>query len=236
MWINKKPIVEQDIEGATVIHIGSHQLEGDASHDGPGFVLQAHPFAFHRRRNVSSGCVKRKGLVLRSLLLPHNAPYNFDFAGENKVFAAPTSDTWVEHTVGTYTIKQRLARTMAIKDSPRAAISRSWEPGVHGPLISAIVVFFLIFLGLLLAPNKPEDNMKLAVPEQNQFTRMIFDGQKARARKLQAKNFQKILRGQADARQAKQAPGGDQGTKTPGGQKTSGARVINNLKPRGLAP
>src|SRR5947209_1118896 len=26
-WIHKKPIVEQEIEGATVIHIGSHQLK-----------------------------------------------------------------------------------------------------------------------------------------------------------------------------------------------------------------
>src|SRR4051812_37147591 len=26
-WVNKKPIVEQNIEGATVIHIGLHQLK-----------------------------------------------------------------------------------------------------------------------------------------------------------------------------------------------------------------
>ncbi len=231
-WIHKKPIVEQEIEGATVIHIGSHQLKAtphvlDRDLFAKPLASQADGEAYHQV------VILRRGLVIQSLLLPPQSPYEFNLAGEMKTFAAPSNDNWVENTLGQYLIKQRLARTSAIKESPRAAISRSYEPSVHGPLISAIIIFFLIFLGLLLAPSKPEDNMQLAVPDQNQFTRMIYDGQKARARKLQAEKFQKILRGQTESGQAKQTPGGDQGSKNPA-PKTAGARVVSNLKASGL--
>ena len=73
--------------------------------------------------------------------------------------------------------------------------------------------------------------MKLVMPEQNQYTRMIYDGQRARAHKLQAEKFQKMIHGQADAAQAKPNPA-DQSTQKPG--KVSGAKVINNLKAAGL--
>lgn len=232
-WINKKPIVEQEIEGATVIHIGSHQLKATPH------VLDRELFA----KPVDSAkdgelfhqvVVLKQGLVIRSFLLAPNEPYSFDFGGEKKSFAAPTNERWQEHEVGGFLVKQRLARASAIKESAKAAMARSFEPGVHGPLISSIVVFFLIFLGLLLAPHQGDDSMKVVMPEQNQFTRMIYDGQKTRERKLKNEKFQKMLRGQSANGVTKPSPGGDQGTTAPGGTKTAGARVVNNLKAAGL--
>lgn len=232
-WIHKKPIVEAEIDGATVIHIGGHQLKATPH------VLDRDLFA----KPLSSPTdgeqfqqvvVLKSGFVVRSLLLPPGATYTFEHEGKANALPAATSDSWMEHEFGDVVVKQRLTRSSAIKESPQAAISRSFEPGVHGTIISSIIIFFLIFLGLLLAPQKPIDDMKLTLPEQNQYTRMIYDGQKARAHKLQAEKFQKLLRGQVDGGVNKPAPGGDQGTQKPGGEKTTGARVINNLKAAGL--
>ena len=232
-WIHKHPIVEAEIEGATVIHIGAHQLKATPH------VLDRDLF----RKPVESGTegetyhqvvVMRAGLVIRTHLLPMKAAFVLELPDKTEAIPAPTSEGWTDTAVGGYLIRQRLARTMAIKESAQATISRTFEPGVHGPLISAIIIFFLIFLGLLLAPGKSPDEMKLVMPEQNQYTRMIYDGQRNRARKLQAEKFQKMLRGQSDSGVSKQSQGGDQGTQKPGGQKVAGAKVINNLKAAGL--
>jgi hypothetical protein len=233
-WINKKPIVEQEIEGATVIHIGSHQLK--ATPHVLDRDLFAKPLASNKDGETFHQVVLlRNGLVIQSFLLAPSEQFVFDKSGQHKVLVAPKGDQWVVNEVSGWTVKQRLARASAIKESAKETLGRSFEPGVHGPLISAIIVFFLIFLGLLLAPQKSDDNMKVVMPEQNQFTRMIYDGQKARQRKLQNEKFTKqLMRGQTDAGVQKQTPGGDQGTKAPGGNKTAGARVVNNLKAAGL--
>lgn len=232
-WIHKKPIVEQTIDGATVIHIGSHQLKATPH------VLDRDLFA-RPLSVVGEGelfhqiVILKKGYVIRSLLLPPKESYTFEMAGEKQTLPAPTSENWVDHEIAKFVIKQRLTKAQEIGESPQAAISRSFEPGVHGTLISAIIVFFLIFLGLLLAPQRSTDNMKLVMPEQNQFTRMIYDGQKTRTQKLQAEKYQKLLRGQTNQGANRPAPGGDTGSVNPGGAKVSGAKVINNLKASGL--
>jgi pSer/pThr/pTyr-binding forkhead associated (FHA) protein len=233
-WIHKKPIVEAEIEGATVIHIGSHQLKAT-----PHILDQdlfAKPSSSTKEGELfHQVIVLRNGLVFRSILLPPAATYELEFGEIKQTLSAPLDDEWKNTVIGNVIIKQRLTRASAIKESPQATISRSIEPGVHGPLISAIVIFFLVFIGFLMAPSQPKDEMKVLTPEmQNQFTRMIFDGQKNRAKKIQAEKYQKILRGQNDAGVTKLAPGGDQGTQKPGGAKTVGARVINNLKAAGL--
>jgi TonB family protein len=232
-WIHKQPIVEQKIAEPTVVHIGGHQLKATPH------VLERNLFAkpvaaLNEGELFHQVIVLRGGLVVRSILVAPEASYVFDIGGENRTFEAPKNENWVDQPVNGYLVKQRLARASAIKESPRAAISRSFEPGVHGPIISSIIIFFLIFLGLLLAPSKPQDEMKISQADQNQFTKMIFDGQKTRARREQSEKFQKLLRGQSAVGQNKPAPGGDQGVKDPGGQKTTGAKVINNLKASGL--
>lgn len=232
-WIHKKPIVEQEIEGATVIHIGSHQLKATPH------VLDRDLFAkplgsANDGETFHQVVLLRNNLVVQSILLAPKDHFTFDKSGEHKVLPPPSSDRWEVNEIAGWTVKQRIARASAIKESAKETITRSFEPGVHGTMISAIVVFFLIFLGLLLAPSKNDDSMKVVMPEQNQFTRMIYDGQKARTRKLQNEKFTKMLRGQTDSGVTKPTPGGDQGAKSPGGQKTNGARVVNNLKAAGL--
>lgn len=224
-WIHQKPIVEHELNGATVIHIGGHQLKATPH------VLDRDLFA--KPVTASDGAltyhqvvVLKNKLVVASYLLAKTAPYQLSWGGHNQTMPAPSSEEWTETAVGDLVVKQRLAKSDIVEESARDRLSRSIEPGVHGPLISAIVVFVLIFAVLLLAPRKPDDQLKKLTPENNRYTRLIFDGKKMRENKIQAEKMRKRMVGQSRTGVRKPNPGGQKAT--------AGARVVSRIKAAGL--
>lgn len=231
-WVNQKPIIELKVDGATVIHIGNHQLKATPH------ILERDLFA--KPLDETKGAyvyhqvvVLKKDLLYKSILLESHEAFNSDLY-DIGTLAAPTTTDWTVKQSGEWTVKQRLTRTDVLKESVNDALGEDWKRS--GSVIVALFIFVMVFGVMVLMPQQPDDEMKTITPEQqNQFTRMIFDGKKMRQKKAQAEKMRKNLQGQSQSGIAKTTPGGDKGSKVAGGSKAPpGAKVVLNLKNAGL--
>lgn len=233
-WINKKPVLEYKIEGATVIHIGGHQLKAT-----PHMLereLFTKPLAEGKGALVYHQVVIfKKGLVQRSLLLEKGEAFKSDIPGFTATLAAPKDYDWTETTEGQYTVKQRLTKADRVKESAADVFGEDWKR--PAPILAALLMVAAVFTMVFLIPQKSDDSMKTLTPEmQNQYTRLIFDGQKVKQKKAIAEKLRKQVSGQSDSGVAKNTPGGDAGSKNAGASKAPpGARVVVNLKNSGLS-
>lgn len=224
-WVNQKPVIEHKVDGATVIHIGNHQLKATPH------VLDRELFA--KDLDAGTGAhtyhqvvVLRKGLLQRVLLLEQKEAYDAAYEGLGRL-NAPTGHDWTVTENGDFTIKQRLTKSDVLKTTARDEMAEEWRKPT--PLIAAALMFLMVIGVLLLAPQKPDDSLKTLTPEmQNQYTRMIFDGKKVREKKEIAQKMRKQLQGQSQQGVAKTTPGGDSGAKAAGAAKP-GAKVVLNL-------
>lgn len=226
-WINQKPIVECEIEKPVVIHIGNHQLKATPH------LLERHLFdkdvpPTKGQVTYHQAVVLKKGLLHESVLLAKGEAFTPSVPGLG-TFPSPKDSEWVETKNGDYTIKQRLAKSNVVQDSSmRDIVGEDWKR--PAPIVGVLMALFMIIGVMLLMPHKPEDQLKTEVPT-NQFTRMIFDGKKVRKQKAVAEKMRKSMQGQSKTGVAKSTPGGDAGTKRPGGTKsTPGVKVVTNLK------
>lgn len=230
-WVNQKAVIEQDLDGATVIHIGQHQLKATPR------VLERDLFAKTTDNQGAftyhQAVILRKGLVQSSVLLKPTENFDSGFAGLGQL-APPTEFTWTETHNGEWTVKQRLTKSDVVKESLADSVGDDWKR--PAPLIAALLLVCVVTGLMFLMPSKPDDELKTLTPEmQNQYTRMIFDGQKVRQKKEIAEKLRKNIKGQSQSGVAKATPGGDAGSKNPGGNKaTPGAKVVMNLKNAGL--
>lgn len=231
-WVNKKPIIETKIEFATVIHLGSHQLKATPH------TLERELFT--KPLAESEGAVTfhqvvilRKGLLHQSLLLDKNETFNCEWADIGPL-PAPQDHEWKIQESGIYTVKQRLTRADQLKETIGDAIGEDWKR--PEPVIAAFLIVFLIFGMMFLMPQKPDDQMKTLTPElQNQYTRLILDGQRVRSKKAIAEKMRKNLSRQAQTHPVQNATGGDVAAKSPSATKAPpGAKVILSLKNAGL--
>jgi pSer/pThr/pTyr-binding forkhead associated (FHA) protein len=230
-WINKKAVISQTITEATIIHIGSHQLKitphvferdmfAKSSKEGQG------KFTYHQVVRLKNGLVKD------TVLLPKNEGYTLSGFG---LLPAPKDFAWTETTHGEWVIKQRLTKTDTVPDATlKEAFFEDFKR--PAPLLAAIFIFLMMVTLSVLAPHSPDDEMKTLTPQmQNQYTRMIFDGQKVRQQKATAEKMRQSMKGQSQSGVAKTTPGGDAGSKLAGGNKAKpGAKVVLNLKNAGL--
>jgi hypothetical protein len=230
-WINKKTVIETKIDGATVIHIGAHQLKATPH------VLERDLFKKDLGETKGKYCyhqavVLKKGLLERAILLEEKAGFDPQLPNVGKL-PAPTSHEWTVTEAGIYTVKQRLTRTDVQQTTVRDAIGVDWNS--PAPMIAAALMIVMVFGLMFLVPHKPSDEMKTETPEMNQYTRMIFDGKKIKEKKIAAEKLRKNIQGQSRSGIAKNTPGGDAGAKNAGGNKqTPGAKVVLNLKNAGL--
>ncbi len=232
-WVNKKGILSHAITDTTVIHIGTHQLT-------------VTPFEFERDMFAKNGkegkgkftyhqvVVMKNGLMQETKLLEKTESYTPSVFGVGTL-PAPKDFEWTETKAGLWTIKQRLTKSDLVPDATlkEAFLEDFKRPA---PLMAAVFIFMMMVTLSVLAPLSPDDEMKTITPQnQNQFTRMIFDGQKVRAQKATAEKMRQSMKGQSKTGVAKNTPGGDDGAKAAGGSKEKpGAKVVLNLKNAGL--
>ncbi len=234
-WVNKKPVVEHEITAATVIHIGGHQIKATPQSLDRALFVKEDLSPNTKGETYHQIVIIKDGHLLKSELLPPKDSYALTLAGSHKVFQAPTDFKWHEEKQGNIIIRQRLVKSEVVHQDVSERMRSSLEPRVHGPMISALLVFFFIFGFMFLMPKAPEDELKTVMPQQNQFTRMIFDAKKVKAKKEQAEKLRKNIAGQSQQGIQKDTPGGDKG-QVAGGAKNPrpGNKVVSKIRAAGL--
>lgn len=232
-WVNKKPVIEHKIDGATIIHIGNHQIKATPH------VIDRDLFAKNLEEATGQYTyhqvvILKNGLLHNSYLLKKNDAFDTGITDIGRL-SAPTGYDWTTTEAGVYTVKQRLTKSDVLQETLGQQLGASdWKRSA--PAVGALLVLLLIFGVMFLVPKQPDDQLKTLTPElQNQYTRMIFDGKKVRKQKEAAEKLRKSIKGQSQTGVAKANPGGDAGSKAAGGnKKTPGAKVVMNLKNAGL--
>lgn len=231
-WVNKKPVIEYPLEGATVIHIGNHQIKATP------YVIDRDLFAKELEENKGQftyhqAVILKKGLLYRSFLFKKDDFFETGLVDIGQL-PAPQGFGWTVTEAGDFTIKQRLTRSDILHETLGEQLGSDWKR--PAPVIGALLMIFIVFGLMFLIPNQPDDQLKTLTPDlQNQYTRMIFDGKKVRKQKEIAEKMRKNIQGQSQTGVAKATPGGDAGSKIAGGNKQSpGAKVVMNLKNAGL--
>jgi hypothetical protein len=231
-WVNKKPVIEQKIDGATVIHIGNHQIKAtphmiERDLFAKDLEEPKGQFTYHQ------AVVLKKGLLHKSFLFEKTHAFETGMAGVGRL-GAPTGFDWTVTEAGEFTIKQRLTRSDVLHETLGEQLAGDWKR--PAPVVGALLMVLLIVGVFFLVPQQPDEELKTLTPElQNQYTRMIFDGKKVRKQKEASEKLRKNVQGQSQTGVAKNSPGGDAGSKNPGGNKqTPGAKVVMNLKNAGL--
>jgi pSer/pThr/pTyr-binding forkhead associated (FHA) protein/outer membrane biosynthesis protein TonB len=213
-WINKKPIIESKIEGATVINIGNHQLKATPH------IVEVRDL-FKRDDKIEGGevyhqvVVMRRGIVHDTRIFERTEPFVSEIRGVGTL-KAPTEFEWTDTASGIYTIRQRLVKSTQVKEK----LANTGDFKRQAPLIGAMCLLFVVVASMFLMPQKPDDNLKTLTPD-NQFTRMIFDGKKVRQKKAIAEKLQKNLEKQAAPKNTNKAP--------------VAAKVVMNIKNAGLS-
>ena len=169
--VNQKGVVELGLTGATVIHIGGHQLKATP------FVLERELFAKDLgptagARKYQQVVVLKHGLVVESRLIAPGIKFDD--------LAAVTTPEWVTTERGRKTIRRRLVASDVVVGTDAREERRA------GPVVAAAIAVLMIAGFLKLGHQE-------AKPTENQFTRMIFDGKKVRQKKLVAEKLRKAM-------------------------------------------
>lgn len=232
-WINKKTVIEHRIDGTTTINIGGHSLKATPQMVERDLFKKtlAEPNGAYTYHQVA---IFKKGLLHRSHLLSKGQAWVSDIPGVEKTLSCPESFDWTVTEAGDWTIKQRLAKSDVIQTTGNESLMADWRR--PGPLVAAVLTLLLVFGMIFLMPHGPDEDMKTLTPElQNQYTRLILDGQKVRKQKMVAEKMRKKIQGQSQQGVAKTTPGGDAGSSKPAmGKAPPGAKVVVNLKNAGL--
>lgn len=229
-WVDQKPVIERKIEGATVIHIGSHQLKATPRvFERPLFTKDLE--TGNGEKTFHQVAILRNNVLKKSLLLKQSESYISDMEGVGTL-AAPQGSEWIVTEKDGWTIKQRLAKASEIKETLSDSLGNDWKR--PAPVLGALLLVCLLVGLALLMPQRPDGDMKTLTPD-NQYTRMIFDGKKTRQKKMIAEKLRKTIQGQAQSSDNKNPQPAESGAKAAGVAKAvPGAKVVMNLKNAGL--
>ncbi|MGE0764271.1 MAG: AgmX/PglI C-terminal domain-containing protein [Bdellovibrionales bacterium] len=230
-WIQKKPVVHQEITETTLIQIGQHQIKLTP-------VVMQHELFNKDRTEALDGkgelyhqvVVRRHSLLVENSLIGATEIYTLSYAGETMNLQPPKDEKWVTTNREGLEIRQRLVRTEMLKQTGRERIVEAFDPSLRAPLVLSAVILLILSGFLFFMPQEPKDTMVALKPEdQNQYTRMIYDAAKVKKQKAESQKLTKQI--------AAKVPDKPQAPMAGGSAKMSGAaaKVVNNIKASGLS-
>lgn len=235
-WVKKKPIVEHVIKGTTVINIGGHHLKV-VPHEINSDLFKVED---QKEEKPSSGntvfhqvVVRKNDLLVDSLLLEAGQSFEYLQGGKVHQLKAPTeADVWSKTSFGDVEIQQRLVRSDRIEQTPKEQFKSLMDPDLKAPTAGALLMIFLMLCLVLFSPEKPMDELEEMKPEQNKYTRIIYDAKKVKEKKETANVMKKNIAGHSpNVPEKKKATGFE---KVASAKRKGGAKVINNIKAAGL--
>jgi hypothetical protein len=229
-WIQKKPVVHQEITEVMVVQIGQHQIKLTP------VVFQHELFAQDKTTTLSAKgelfhqvVVRRHGLFVENSLLQPTESYVCSINGQHLNLTPPKSEEWVTTTRDGIEMRQRMVRTELLKETARDKFAEIFDPSLRAPLVLGGILLVLFAAVFFFLPQEPTDTMVALKPEeQNRYTRMIYDAAKVKKQKAEAQQLRKQMVAKMDP---KSAPGSGSTPKT----SAAAARVVNNIKSSGLS-
>ncbi len=240
-WVRKQPIVEHYLTGTTQIHIGGHVLKATPREiDSDLFSLESKPRSSVQGVDLfHQVVVRRRGVIVESALLESTEPFVFYHGGKTHHISAPREQSWTVHNYSQdVMVQQRLVKTQILEATPSEKVKALWDPNLRAPILASVTLFVLFLLLMLFAPQKSLEDFTALQPDENRFTRLIYDASAVQKQRDRAQQLRQHIDGQttrtAEVRpQATGTPAEQQGTAE--GASQAAAQVVNNIQAAGLS-
>ncbi len=241
-WIRKQPVIEYVITGSTQIHIGGHVLKAVPREIESGlFSVERKPSeVFAGGQTFHQVVVRRRGVIVESALLESDEPFVFHHGGKIHHIASTRNREWVVKNFSQdVVLQQRLVNSLTLEATPAEKVKALWDPNLRGPVLASLSLMLLFVLLMLLAPEKSTMEFVALEPEENRFTRLIYDASAVQRQRERAQQLRQHIDGQT-VRAAEVRP---QATGTPeqesGGTSqeasAAAAKVVNNIQAAGIS-
>ncbi len=231
-WIAKNPVIEAIIDRETEVHIGSH-------------VLKFMPREYERHLFEDDGgqtskpgelyhqvIITKNGHVIETQLLDSKEKFDFFWHGKNHALGVATSAQWKKTQVDDLIIQQRLVKSEKLEIEAGSQL-KTIDPALRWSLILCAVLFCIGALLFVFMPHQPKDAM--VTPQQNIYTKMIYDAKLMAEKRKDSIKLKKNLSGQTRQQQDTPATGNAdrvvQDKREAGGK---AAKVISQIKAKQL--
>jgi hypothetical protein len=205
-------VVEHMVQKETEVKIGKHELKL--------FVREPRAPLFENKTTKGTHqqiIVKFNGTVINTHILPREQVFTAT-VGSEKVTLNPLKGESVTKQVGTVTFTQQLVQVPEVEKAEAFRLTPQLKySGAAVAFVMAIVIVASIFKTTI-----PEDEKK---PEDNQFTKMIYDAKVLETKRTRAMQYTKKSLGNMGNTQPKEMTPKDLGTST---------KVISKIKASGL--
>lgn len=230
-WIQKQPVVFQQITEVTMVQIGQHQIKLTP------VVLQHELFNKEATEGLDKKgelchqvVVRRHGLLVENSLIGVTEPFTLTIAGETLHLQAPADENWVVTEREGLEVRQRLVKAEILKETARERFVEIFDPSLRAPLVLSAMVLLIFASFIFFMPHEPKDTMVALKPEdQNQYTRMIYDAAKIKKQKAESQKLTKQIAAKMPEQPKVPMQGGN--TKT----SAAASKVVNNIKASGLS-
>lgn len=231
-WVQKQAIIEYAVNSEVLVQVGGHQLKlipreinTELFSDDKQIVAKKQSGElFHQV------VVRKFGMVMESHLLDLKESFTFEVGTQKHVLKAPSNEKWVVSQFDDVTVHQRLATTETVKQSRKDIIVGLWDSNLKTPMIGAVLTLLIVIGLVVFAPMAPKDELVELKPDNNQYTRIIYDAKVVKKQKEQSNRLKKTIAGKAEQAPAPVASAQPKS----GGSKASSTKVVNNIKAAGL--
>lgn len=183
--VNDETVVEAALSEKSTVKIGTHRLELFSkqrtenlfkTEKAPSAIAAARPQPLSLHQIV----ISKKGKVQSTHLVKAGESFAF-FDGEKTIrMASPTTAEWIETTVGTRLVRQRLVSGQ----ETLAADGLHLDQDLKRPMLAAALLMLLL-LGLAVILPKPSAQPDLVLDQKS--IDMIFNAEKIKQKRTEAK-------------------------------------------------
>lgn len=172
-WLGKEAVTSAAIEGAQLLRIGSHTLSLEEK------VWKTE--LFQNQKPLQEGTLSHQQVVLSKngqvisthvIALDKSFEVTMDDGSARKI--EPAEDfVWQQYELDRYEVK---VRQIKVNEVSKASLSKTiFDHELKVPMVIVLLLFSLLMGITWLTPNQPTDELISLKPEQNQYTKMIYD-------------------------------------------------------------
>lgn len=197
-WIEKEPIVEQEIQSTTMVRIGGHTLTITPRSSTPDLfstgkrvvVPAAGTELFHQI------VIRHKGYIHQTVVIGEKDSFHLQLpGGVDQRLSPPRGTEWVTQTFGQFIVQQRLVSSKENSEFLADKSKEPFDPNLKISLMIAGGIGLILAIFISFELRKPSDATPVK-PDVNNFTKMIYDAKALKSKREQATKATKSIVGQ----------------------------------------